>query len=355
MMFVFWVITMIYSKSGLSLEVDNNTLTIRMDKHKTFLHIFRYISTYYNTNVKIYDSNSNVIVFKNNSIDVFISNYKLPYVEFGYIIEDASTYNQFISVFKDSFYLTKYENIVYPIINKSRDGFYLGVEFEVDIGDKKLQELIPKIKKEYLNFMIAKTELDDDYNIVEFCIFPMPINKIGLLIDIIKNIYENISNKSDRNNIHMHVSKEYFGKNNDSIIDNLKKVVYFDSSINDVVKEMLQYAYSNDTSSLTIVNKFNCDLRYYYDKKREEYENNTNIRYYMHINIYKLLHRVFNVNTIEFKWLVLSRENYNNLELYMYLFLYYLSIPFINDNEITSLTYDDFIRWYNDQKNRYTN
>lgn len=343
-----------YSKFGLSLDIDQDIIVIKMSKHKTFLHIIRYMETYYGVKVNVFDSRINLIIFKEGTLDIFIDNYKVPTIEFGYIIENQETYNQFISVFTDLFYLTKYEQVVYPIKTKSSNGFYIGAEIEVDIGDKKFVDLVPKIKKEYLNYMIAKTELDDEFNIVEFCIFPTPMDDINIIIDIIRNLYEDVSNKSDRTNIHLHVTKEFIGVNDSAVVNNLKKIICFDANIDDVVKQMLQYGYSHETSSVTVLNEFDNNLIDYYSKKREEYVKNTDVRYYMHVNIYKLIHRMFNVNTVEFKWLVLNKENYFKLEEYMYLFIYYLNLIELPYNDVLKLTYDDFKRWYYDKKNRYT-
>ena len=118
------------------------------------------------------------------------------------------------------------------------------------------------------------------------------------------------------------VTKEFIGVNDSTVVNNLKKIVCFDANIDDVVKQMLQYGYSHETSSVTVLNEFDNNLIDYYSKKREEYVKNTDVRYYMHVNIYKLIHRMFNVNTVEFKWLVLNKENYFKLEEYMYLFIY---------------------------------
>ena len=346
---------MIYEKSGLSLETTDDCITIRMSKHKTFLHLKRYIETYYGTKVNIVNSEANVIIFKNDEIDIFIQDYRNLELKFGYIIDNKLTYDQFINVFKDSFYMTKYEQYVYPVKTRSSKGVYIGVEIEVDIGKNKFCDLVGKIKDEYLDHMIAKTELDDNYNIIEFCVFPTPIENIDFLIGLIKHLYDDISIKSDRTNIHMHVTKEYFGATNNDIINNLKKLIYFDSNIDDVVQKMLLYGYSHNASSKSVVEEFNNSPIEYYDVRRKEYELNTDIRYYMHVNIYKLIHRQFNTNTVEFKWLALNEENYRNIDEYVNLFIYMISLISKPENEVKNITYNDFKKWYKDDKeNRHT-
>lgn len=277
---------------------------------RMFDHYNHYMWALWGKEVKWHSSDNNTIDFLKNEIYIDINmDSKNGYVEnIKLNIEDIDTFLQFIEIFKNKDLSIKYCKS-YRQWNKINDmSKASGIEIEIDSPKtpEKRRELIKKVKEHFGNNVYIETEANKDFPL-EFTSNVVNIDNLEKTYDIVEFLLQNGCSFGDFSNIHIHVSKDYFGKNIKEIQNNLHKILIldyyhgkYDHLFNDKVIKYLSFTDE-------MCNKYKIDIHndgfiqllhnQFHDKNSSTKED-----IYPRIDYFKWLRDPDNYHSIEFKW-----------------------------------------------------
>lgn len=260
----------------------------------------------------------NNIQFNNNNIVVNIDTEKGNVIDNIILqINSEDTFNQFLNMFKDTDYTIKYCKKFrehYPIEDKVNS---CGIEIEIYAPKpaEKRRELIKKVKEHYGNFVYCETETNVDFPI-EFTTNVVHLNELENQWSVIEFLVNNGCELGHLDNVHVHISKYFFGETQEEIMNNLHKIFILDyfhgkleDNIPDFIKQHIDYTdFLCKKYNLKIEDdNFVYDLYNMYMNKTVD----TKEDIYPRIDHTKWLRDPDNYHSVEFKWCYLEdKETY---------------------------------------------
>lgn len=306
-----------------------------------------------------------MMIFEENEI-IFTFDDEVKKVENVILeINNYDTFNKFLNMFDDNFYILKHSNNKIKFYNKDKSDWYVGTEFEFEMdkehdNPEDRRKLLEELEKKYSKVIFCQTE-GMRRQFVEINNYPAPIEDIYrcvYIVDLIKKL-GGINTWSCA--IQTHVSKNAFGSDIEEAKKRINNIIWFFYNIDDFVKSNLYNAQIVDwqicpTFKELLHSKkwFNFEkvetdnlLQLIYDNK-EKYDDRGLAPYF--VNFPRLLDNYENEPTLEFRICGFNDISHEGVWLPLVMTEYCVNIVAnLTLEEAKKLTIEDFNKYFEEK------
>lgn len=323
------------------------------------------------------------IQFKYNPQEIPIMIFKKEEIEFTFDdelkivknvileIEDYDTFNKFLDMFDDNFYILKHANNKIKFYNKDKANWYVGTEFELEMdkehdNPENRRKLLETLETKYKDVIFCQTE-GMRRQFFEINNYPAPIEDIYRSVYIIDLVKELGGINTWSCAIQTHVSKNAFGNTLEEVKKSINNIIWFFYNIDDFVKTKLynkqivewqicptfkELLHSSRWLNFEKINTDNL-LQLIYDNK-QQYDNRGLAPYY--VNFPRLLDDFENEQTLEFRICGFNDISHEGVWLPIAITDYCVNvISKLTLEEVKKLTIEDFYKFFEEKKKTLIN
>lgn len=280
-------------------------------------------------------------------------------------INNTETFEKFLYMFKDKFYILKPSNNPVKYYNKDKSDWYAGIEIETCMSkDKDIPEyrnsLLKMLENKYSDIIFTQTECYRN-EMIELNTYPMPIDDMYKIVFVLDDMKKYGITTDWSCNIQPHINKEYFGNNIEECKNKINKMLIFMYNVDDFIKNNFFNKYMKKFYLCPTVYDFLRDDRYIGYKGEIQFDNFIDLLYNntdkmrttlapYFLNFPRLLNDYEHEPTLEFR--LSGYEDMTHERIWLIIaFTEYCACKVSNMNieDVKKLTIDDFNRFYKDK------